>query len=427
MLDSFKARMSRMGETQGSSYLHNTDVAINATFKRDPAYREVIVTHMPSEIEFQKYDAKFIIDTRRAISGDEEVYKLQFRPHVKVPVGSYVDIPNDIGELERWLIILDDHQPQFPMYYILKCNWVLKWVYEGKVYKCECVQRTQSSYNSGLWTDYMFTSPENQTIMWLPTTPYTQTLSYNQRVLICDEGRKIPIAWELSKVLDTIPLGVTRLTFKQVQADMQEDCGKYGIANWCTNKDHTDAKNEICKTCLFKEPEYIDAGFEVPEFELPRGKIVYNGKDTTLRVGGSSKTLTAMFWDSTKEEFVINKPFWNLSYLDNDNLLCSINISFNDTYWDISLADNCPDNITLKQLEFDDDIATPSKVDGCTITCLSDGKEMFKIHVAPAYDNVYALKLRCLQLYNMVGKMITVSAKNAFEENVTELKMEVVS
>lgn len=153
MLDSFKARMSRMGETQGSSYLHNTDVAINATFKRDPAYREVIVTHMPSEIEFQKYDAKFIIDTRRAISGDEEVYKLQFRPHVKVPVGSYVDIPNDIGELERWLIILDDHQPQFQMYYILKCNWVLKWVYEGKVYKCECVQRTQSSYNSGLWTD----------------------------------------------------------------------------------------------------------------------------------------------------------------------------------------------------------------------------------------------------------------------------------
>lgn len=73
-----------------------------------------------------------------------------FRPHVKIPVGSYVDIPNDTGKLERWLVILDDHPPQFPMYYVLKCNWVLKWVYEGKVYKCECVQRTQSSYNSGL-------------------------------------------------------------------------------------------------------------------------------------------------------------------------------------------------------------------------------------------------------------------------------------
>ena len=66
----------------------------------------------------------------------------------------------------------------------------------------------------------MFTSPEDQTIMWLPTTHYTQTLSYNQRVLINDDGRRVPIAWELSKVLDTIPVGITRLTFKQVQADL---------------------------------------------------------------------------------------------------------------------------------------------------------------------------------------------------------------
>ena len=150
MLDSFKTRMNRVGKTQSGAYLHNADRTINATFKRDPSYREVFITHIPSEIENQKMDAKFIIDTRRNIQGDEEVYKLMFRPHVKIPVGSYVDIPDDSGVLQRWLVILDDHQPQFPMYYILKCNWILKWVYKDKVYKCECVQRTQSSYNSGL-------------------------------------------------------------------------------------------------------------------------------------------------------------------------------------------------------------------------------------------------------------------------------------
>ena len=150
MLDNFKARMNRVGETQSAAYLHNADMIIDNTFKRDPAYREVFVTHAPSEIENQKMDAKFIIDTRRNISGDEEVYKLMFRPHVKIPIGSYVDVPDDTGTLQRWLVIINDNQPQFPMYYILKCNWILKWVYEGKVYKCECVQRTQSSYNSGL-------------------------------------------------------------------------------------------------------------------------------------------------------------------------------------------------------------------------------------------------------------------------------------
>ena len=68
MLDSFKARMSRVGETQSAAYLNNADMIIDNTFKRDPAYREVFVTHKPSEIENQKMDAKFIIDTRRSIN-----------------------------------------------------------------------------------------------------------------------------------------------------------------------------------------------------------------------------------------------------------------------------------------------------------------------------------------------------------------------
>ena len=73
MLDSFKTRMNRVGKTQSGAYLHNVDSTINATFKRDPSYREVFITHIPSEIENQKMDAKFIIDTRRNIQGDEEV------------------------------------------------------------------------------------------------------------------------------------------------------------------------------------------------------------------------------------------------------------------------------------------------------------------------------------------------------------------
>ena len=32
MLDSFKARMSRVGETQSASYLHNADMIIDSTF-----------------------------------------------------------------------------------------------------------------------------------------------------------------------------------------------------------------------------------------------------------------------------------------------------------------------------------------------------------------------------------------------------------
>ena len=153
MLDSFKARMDRLGKHQSEAYLKNSDMITNESFMRDPTYREVFVTHVPSHIELKKMDAKFRIHTSRSITGDNEDYYLQFRPHIKVPIGSYVDIPNDAGELERWLIVEKDNRPQFPLYYVLKCNWTLKWYINEKVYKCLGVLRNQNSYNSGLWQD----------------------------------------------------------------------------------------------------------------------------------------------------------------------------------------------------------------------------------------------------------------------------------
>jgi hypothetical protein len=272
----------------------------------------------------------------------------------------------------------------------------------------------------------MTTSVENQNKFWMPTTPYTQTLNYGQRILINDTGREIPLAWRVSKVEDVQPIGITRLTFAQQLATLQEDCGKYGIAGWCTVADRVLPKPEACRTCPLKEPEYIDAGIEMPKPELPRGKIIYNGKDATLRVGGGAKTLTAMFWDADKQEYMSKQPLWKLSYMDNDKLLCSINLSFDGITWNVSPVKDCPSDIVIST-KFNDDIATSSKVDGCAITCLSDNKEMFKIHVAPADDNFDALKLRCLQLYNMVGRIILVSAQDAEGQYTVDLKMEVVS
>lgn len=161
MLDRFRMRMERIGQNQSSAYLRNADVAINETFTRDPAYRRVVITHMPSGIDHKSYDAKFSIHTRRSISGDYEDYYLSFRPHVRVPIGAYADIPDDDGKLQRWLIVLKDDRPQFPMYYVLKCNWTLKWVIGDKIYKVLGCLRNQNSYNSGLWQDNIFESVEN--------------------------------------------------------------------------------------------------------------------------------------------------------------------------------------------------------------------------------------------------------------------------
>lgn len=436
MLESFKSRMAHIGCGQGQAYLRQSDMIINETFTRDPAFRRVFITHAPSGLDKKKMDAKFFIHTTRNITGDSEDYYLQFRPNVKVPIGAYVDIPDSDGRRQRWLIALRDDRPQFPLYYVLKCNWTLKWVYENKVYKCLGVLRNQNSYNSGLWTDYLTTSVENQVKFWMPTTPYTQTISYDQRIIMNDSGRKIPLIWKTSKVEDIQPIGITKLTFTQEEAVLDKDCGKYGIAGWCPNRDHSATKYDTCKTCPFSEPEYIDAGLEMPIIESPCGKIDYNGQNATLRVGGTAKIFTAMFWNEIAQTYVAHKPFWNISLYDKDELQCSIDLNFdsnqndgNDKYmaWDVKIADNCPGNIILKELKFDNDAATFSKIDGCEICCLMDENEIFKFHVVPSGDDLNALKLRCSQLYNMVGKIIKISAQNNQGQYTTSVDMEVVS
>ena len=232
--------------------------------------------------------------------------------------------------------------------------------------------------------------------MWLPTTPYTQTLSYNQRVLINDEGRRTPIAWELSKVLDTIPLGITRLTFKQVQADGDTDCCKYGIANFCNGCD--------CINCTIAEPSYIDAGLQLPEEEKHTGRITYNGKDSTIRVGGSAKTLTAEYWD---EEFVPYNAFWNIKLIDKGNLLCSIDAHYNDV-WNITPSS---DSFHLEVIDGD-------------IRCFIEGKDILRIKLIASGNSI---KISCGQLYSMVGKNLLISSTDKNGENGAEIIMEVIS
>ena len=171
---------------------------------------------------------------------------------------------------------------------------------------------------------------------------------------------------------------------------------------------------DVCKTCPIKEPEYIDAGLEMPLPELPRGKITYNGKDAKLRVGGSAKTFVAMFWDDSQEKYVERKSTWKLSYMDGETLICSIILDYSKSKF-AELSSDCPTSITLGDLKQDKS--------GSIITCLSDKKDIFSIHVSQT-DN--ALKLKCLQLYDMVGKTIVMSAQ-ASEQFTNEIKMEVVS
>ena len=84
------------------------------------------------------------------ISKDAVDYHLQFRPGVHYPIGTYIDVPDDVGEYHTWLIVARSDEPQFVKYNILKCNWTFKWMDGEIVRECLGVLRSRNSYNSGL-------------------------------------------------------------------------------------------------------------------------------------------------------------------------------------------------------------------------------------------------------------------------------------
>lgn len=342
MFDKFKQRHLASGESMSKALNMQSDMIMNATFDRDPGFKKVY-------IDGKLVDAKYKVHAYTSLSAGNSIdYYLQFRPGVYYNPGTYVNIPNRDGKYERWLIVLQDDLPQFPMHYVLKCDWTLKWVLDGKIYSCLGVHRSQLSYNSGLWTDFNFTTPENQTKIWLPTNEVTKTLNYGQRVLISNNELH-PIAWELSKVEDTLPFGVTKITFTQTQFDEHRDNAELMIADYYAT--NLDLKHNV----------------NIPPKPIGNhSRIIFNGTQQVLKVNGSYKTLTPKFYDRETNELDVT-PFWTVKF--------------------------------------------PSDDDKDKFDIFEDGKN---------------LKIKCLNYYDLIGKVITICLNDETGVMPSTLDLEVV-
>lgn len=255
MYELYKKRVSSTGSYMGEALKKQSDAIMDATFTRDIAYRKCYINGEP-------VDAKYIVHAYYTISKDAVDYHIQFRPGVHYPIGTYIDIPDDVGEYHRWLLLNRSDEPQFPKYNALKCNWIFKWIVDGVIHEQLGILRLRNNYNSGLWSDYLTTTPENQTQFIVPTNQNTQTIYYNQRFLISDNHIN-PIAWEVSKIEDTSPLGITYITLKQDLFNPNTDNKELMLADYYTTP------------VLPKDEE--------------NSSILYNGQ-AELKVGGSFKS-----------------------------------------------------------------------------------------------------------------------------------------
>ena len=280
----YKSRMAHRGANMSEMLRMQSNMVIEQTWDRDPNFRRVYVVKISRGLpevtdKHELVDVKFNVDTYQKAGADEPAYHLQFRHGAEkrnpdIGVGSYVYMTDEDGEWKWWLVLGCDERPQFRQYHIAECNYKLGWILDGKIYYHLVVLRSGSS---GDVDENSYTSTVDGTLSaWMPTTSDSAMVGYNQRFLISDERRTIPLAWEVSKIEDTQPFGITKIKMKQTTYDETHDNADLMLAN------------------------YYDAATEPVEPDIEQelsgtASITFSGTKPTVKVGGSYKTFTPVF------------------------------------------------------------------------------------------------------------------------------------
>lgn len=179
MFDSYLNRVTHGGTTAhvGNVIRHDTDTIIDQTWFDDPQARLAYIYdyhHDPQPYVNQDrtpdkdiqmaVPIKFIITQYPTVSKDQVEYHIQFKSDAvrwpyfdddvgkfggKYPVGLFIDIPDDKGIYNRWLIMGFEYALGLLKYSVLPCNYILHWVQGGKKHDAAAVIRLRNSYNSG--------------------------------------------------------------------------------------------------------------------------------------------------------------------------------------------------------------------------------------------------------------------------------------
>ena len=280
-------------------------------------------THHKTPIEVKFFEMEY-----NSLSKDEVAHHITFKPsfdyHTVIkyydekfkeplnsqwPIGMYCDSMDSHDVYHRWLVVGEyrHYSNQFPSYLVLPCNHKLQWIYKGVKYESWCCLKSQNSYNSGVWTDYKFTTPQNQKIIWLPFNDKTQNIFYDERIVI-SEPREEPIVWSVSKIEDTNSKGIIQLTVAQDK--------------WNSHTDYIerDENNKVIGLWAnYFDNSILPLSSDDPIQPNKKAVITYNGISPEIKIGGSGKKFSVQFYDTVNDSKLPFQPGnWKFTIDDND-------------------------------------------------------------------------------------------------------------
>lgn len=289
---------------------------------------------------------KFLIKGYKSLAKDDPQYYIQFtmsdwnkvindpdnqtivpdyfdqykRFDVRYPIGLYCDIPDDRGVYQRWLIVYEDIANQFPKFGVVRCNHQLDWVInkpEGRFKRSMWgSQRTQSSYNSGIYSFDKTTVMQMQTKFWLPWNDVSNEIFYNQRVIL-SMPMDVPLTWQISKVENTTPRGVNQLTLYQDVFNPKTDyIDKSDPDHWRMYADYYKLPSEPVKV----QDEYSQ--------DTPYGSMAITSATNVVKINGGWKTLTANIYNNQGVLTETSEQYdWSFTFGDDTDATALITIA----------------------------------------------------------------------------------------------------
>ena len=326
MFDHYKSRMAHRGSDMSEMLRMQSNMVIEQTWNNDPNARQVYVVKatrgLPTVTDkHELVDVKFNVDTYQKVGSDEPAYHLQFRHGAEkrnpdIGVGSYIYMEDEDGEWKWWMILGLDERPAFRQYHIAECNWKFGWVVDGKIYYHLGILRNGTitrSIDEGSLTSIV----NGSGAAWLATNADTQLIGYKQRFLISDAGRMPPLCYSVAHIVDTMPIGITKLALDQQTFDPIHDNAELMLANYHDSS---------------VEPVEPDIEQEI----LGAASISYSGTKPAIKVGGSQKVFTPIFTveGTTVAQWLISDENGDISgdtnyTIERDGELLKIKVSAN--------------------------------------------------------------------------------------------------
>lgn len=322
--------------TLGDKLKSDSDKIMEATWDTDIQSKKAYIydyfhDDQPEKVRGMTYenttktpiDVKFIVKNYQSVDKDQVEFYLQFRPSQKFdfkedddlyyfetdyrkvyksdfPIGLYVDIPDSNGIYEKWLIVWKEYANQFQKFLILPCDYQLMWIEkrgQDKVKrKMWSVLRNQSSYTIGEYRDHWMAHADNQDKIWLPLNKFTEKFWYNDDVnktmrLVKSAPMERPIVWSVTKIENTKPLGIQKLTIYQ--------------NFW---NEHTDyIEHDEDGNIIGMYADYFDSKILPEETshlteDTPYKSTKIEASSSNIKIGGSYKIFTAKLYSENNED-----------------------------------------------------------------------------------------------------------------------------